>query len=47
MHLLILNEHGSHVTLQAIEQAYEVKLDMITFSMRHFPRFITFGCQLF
>ncbi len=29
-HILILEGHGSHVTLQAIEQTYEVGLDMIT-----------------
>jgi hypothetical protein len=29
-HLLILDRHGSHVTLEVIEQAYEVGLDMIT-----------------
>jgi hypothetical protein len=31
MHFLIIDGHGSHVTLEAIEQAYEVGLDMITF----------------
>jgi hypothetical protein len=29
-HLLILNDHGNHVTLKAIEQAHEFGLDMIT-----------------
>jgi hypothetical protein len=29
-HLLILDGHGSHVTLEAIEQAKEFRLDMIT-----------------
>jgi len=29
-HLLILDRHGSHVILEAIEQAYEVRLNMIT-----------------
>jgi hypothetical protein len=29
-HLLILDGHGSHVTLEAIEQAQEFGLDMIT-----------------
>jgi hypothetical protein len=28
-HLLILDSHGSHVTLEAIEQAHEFGLDMI------------------
>jgi hypothetical protein len=30
MHLLILDGHGSHVTLEAIEQAKEFGFDMIT-----------------
>jgi hypothetical protein len=30
-HLLILNGHGSHVILKAIEQTYEIGLNMITF----------------
>jgi hypothetical protein len=29
-HLLILDGHGSHVTLEPIGQAHEVGLDMIT-----------------
>jgi hypothetical protein len=29
-HLLILDGHGSHFTLQAIEQAKKFRLDMIT-----------------
>jgi hypothetical protein len=29
-HLLILNGHGNHVTLEAIKQAKELGLDMIT-----------------
>jgi hypothetical protein len=29
-HLLILDGHGSHVTLKAIEQAMDFGLDMIT-----------------
>jgi hypothetical protein len=29
-HLLILNGHGNHVTLEIIEQAKEFGLDMIT-----------------
>jgi hypothetical protein len=29
-HLLILDGHGSHVTLETIEQAQEFGLDMIT-----------------
>ncbi len=28
--LLILNGHGSHVTLKAIEQTYAFRLDMVT-----------------
>jgi hypothetical protein len=31
MHLLILDGHGSHVTLEAIKQAKKFGLDMITF----------------
>jgi hypothetical protein len=29
-HLLVLDNHGSHVTLKEIEQAHEFGLDMIT-----------------
>jgi len=29
-HLLILDKHGSHVTIKTIKQTYEVGLDMIT-----------------
>jgi hypothetical protein len=29
-HLLIINGHGSHVTLEAIERAKDIGLDMIT-----------------
>jgi hypothetical protein len=29
-HFLILDGHGSHVTLEAIEQTYEARLNMIT-----------------
>jgi hypothetical protein len=29
-HFLILDGHGSHVTLEATEQTYEAGLDMIT-----------------
>jgi hypothetical protein len=29
-HLLIINEHGSHVTFKSIEQAQAFGLDMIT-----------------
>jgi hypothetical protein len=29
-HLLILNGHGNHVTLEAIEHAKDIELDMIT-----------------
>ncbi len=28
-HLLILNSHGSHITLEVVEQAHEFGLDMI------------------
>jgi len=31
MHLLILDGHGSHLTLEAIKQACEPRLNMITF----------------
>jgi hypothetical protein len=31
-HLLILNGHGSHVTLETIESAKDIGLDMITLS---------------
>jgi len=30
-HLIILDEHGSHVTLEAIKQSHQFGLDMITF----------------
>jgi hypothetical protein len=29
-HILILNKHGSHVTLKTIAQAHEFALDMVT-----------------
>jgi hypothetical protein len=29
-HLIILDGHGSHITLKAIKQTYEVRLNMIT-----------------
>ncbi len=29
-HLLILDGHGNHVTLEAIEQAKDIRLDMLT-----------------
>jgi hypothetical protein len=34
MHLLILDGHGSHLNLEAIKQAYEARLNMITFPSR-------------
>ncbi len=30
-HLIILDGHGSHVTLEAIKQSHQFGLDMITF----------------
>ncbi len=44
-HLLILNGHGSHVTLEAIEQAQEFgNLCHLAFS--YFPHTIAFKCFL-
>jgi hypothetical protein len=40
-HMLILDGHGSHVALQAIEQAQEFGLDMITL-----PSHTSHGCGL-
>ncbi len=36
-HLLILDGHGSHLTLKATQQAQEFGLDMVTFPSHTFP----------
>jgi hypothetical protein len=41
-HLLILDEHGSHVTLKAIEQARVFGLDMVILFL-HTLHALTFG----
>jgi hypothetical protein len=42
-HLLILDEHGSHVTLEVIEQVKEFELDLITLPLHTFHAFQPLG----
>jgi len=46
-HLLIINGHGSHVNLEAIEQAQQFELYMITLPSHNPPCFTTSRCELF
>ncbi len=44
---LILDGHGSHVTLKATEQAQDFGLDMITFTISYITCSTTIKCVLF
>ncbi len=47
MHLLILDGHGSHVTFEAIEQAKEFGLNMITIHLHTSHAFQPLGVACF